>query len=1780
MPTHRLRLPLVSTFSAARWAGGAAVALLLLLTTPALAQTGVGIGTTAPDVSAALDIVSSTKGALLPRVAAATAIVTPATGLLVFQTGAPTGFYYNAGTPGAPSWQRLNVVGGAGDNLGNHTATQPLNLQGNALTGTGANIGSTVGVGVRADGGLNIGQNTTGNNIYLGHQAGASNTTGGANLFIGHQAGRANTTGQFNHVIGYFAGASNSSGESNQFTGFFAGARNTTGGNNHFDGHQAGAENRTGNNNVYEGFYAGQEGTAGSNNTFVGLFSGRSNQGSNNWGFGYQAGPASSTPNLTNAGAIGYNAQVTQSNSLVLGGTGADAVSVGIGTTAPDVSAALDIVSSSKGALLPRVAAATAIVTPATGLLVFQTGSPAGFYYNAGTPGAPDWQQLATATGAAITASNGLTKTGQNIALGGTLTGVTDINTNGNNLTLSGAGNVGIGTTTATISRLNISPVSVEPKITLYNGAGTSNYYGLGISGFQINYHTGSNTGNHVFYAGGTNGDGTELLRIRHNGNVGIGNPAPAQRLDVTGNAVVSGNVGIGNTAPSAKLHVSGNLRADLTNGSFTLNNFGPTSRETVLLGTFRGAANNAPELRFEGVGTTFMDIGQDSSGAFVVEGNDVRRLTVQRLGNVGIGTITPAGKLDIQGGADANGNNNPGGLALSWRNGGYRHFVRSRHNGTVTGGGNDLDFYLNNSPTAAGSSAAGTGNVQVLTLESNNGAPRVGIGTTTPTALLDLGSSAGALPTDAVTRKLALYNIASGNDFYGLGISAGSMHFFTNAAAGAEPDMTIRNAGNVGIGTTAPTQKLDVVGNAVVSGRIGIGTTTPFSQLANTSLNMNGSNSQGGNPNSLTWAASQTGFVTLLYNGQVGGGHGLAVKVAGNDVGTTVLDVSAGTAQTTVAPSLFKVRANGFVGVGVSGNPTATLHVGGTAGTANVRLESLGGTGTRLVTVDAGGNLSSSSAVTAFGTSFIQNGTTQQTSSNFNISGTGTVGGTLAAVGTVFADAANANNGTFTAGSPLKGVVFGSAGSGEGIGANRAGGPNGFGVDIYTNYTPRLSVANSGNVGIGTGTPGSRLAVVAADNSTNPIANFQPQNLTQGVSVTYNGIAKTGSSATSNLTLDGKSTGHVLLHTNGSSGNVGIGTSAPTQKLEVSGGGLFSGSLRLDGAQANNGTFPAVRPQFAGLLFGPVGTGETIGSNRSGGGDNPYGLDFYTGFDPRLRISQGGNVGINTPAPTARLDVNGSTRLRGLTTAGVVTTDASGNLSSATAASLDATTASNGLTKTGTAVGLGGTLTGATTIATAGFNLNLTGTGNVGIGTGAPRGQLDAAGPGDIYLVNSPNVGTAQSLFLPGHLYLAPYNGSNVSYLQARRADNSGTTALRLRTYNNGTLTEAMHLEGNGNVGIGTTNPTQKLEVAGGIRFTGAGSVLTFPDGTTQATAATGGGAADNLGNHTATQALNLQGQALVGTGASIAGVGVGVRADGGLNLGQNGPGNSIFLGYQAGANNAPNVGASLGIINQFFGVQAGLANTTGRQNLIVGYQAGLGNTTGNNNQFVGLQSGYTNTSGNSNTFSGAQSGYLNDAGIQNVFTGLQSGYNSTGNNNTFYGTRAGYENTTGSSNTALGFNSGPAVGSGALTNATAVGANVSLTQSNTVVLGNAANVGIGTSTPATRLDVNGNLRLAVRLCPVNGPGAYPLIASDIAFSVFKTQDGNRAAILVLPAAGQGQVVGQELTIYNRATASVNIAASNTDNPAGFGIDLAASGTAGVHAVKFLWDGVWVRVQ
>ncbi|QHJ07970.1 tail fiber domain-containing protein [Hymenobacter busanensis] len=125
-----------------RFAFPLAAALGLNMAT-AQAQTtptgSVGIGTTTPDASAVLDLSSVTKGLLAPRMTASqrAAIQGPAQGLLVYQTdGIQPGFWYYTGT----AWTYLSPTA-SGDDLGNHTATQNLNLADKLLVGNGGTQG-------------------------------------------------------------------------------------------------------------------------------------------------------------------------------------------------------------------------------------------------------------------------------------------------------------------------------------------------------------------------------------------------------------------------------------------------------------------------------------------------------------------------------------------------------------------------------------------------------------------------------------------------------------------------------------------------------------------------------------------------------------------------------------------------------------------------------------------------------------------------------------------------------------------------------------------------------------------------------------------------------------------------------------------------------------------------------------------------------------------------------------------------------------------------------------------------------------------------------------------------------------------------------------------------------------------------------------------------------------------------------------------------------------------------------------------------------------------------------------------------------------------------------------------------------------------------------------------------------------------------------------------------------------------------------------------------------
>jgi hypothetical protein len=189
------------------------------------------------------------------------------------------------------------------------------------------NLPNTTGptVGVISLGGRPFAHNSGTENMFLGASAGNFTMTGSENTASGRQALQNNTTGSFNTANGTLALTANSTGDSNTASGSGALENNTTGAGNTASGEAALVFNTTGSRNTALGSQAGL--TANISNANM--------TGSNNTFIGFQAGPGTSTQ-LTNATAIGENALVSCNNCMALGGTGPDAVSVGIGTPTPD----------------------------------------------------------------------------------------------------------------------------------------------------------------------------------------------------------------------------------------------------------------------------------------------------------------------------------------------------------------------------------------------------------------------------------------------------------------------------------------------------------------------------------------------------------------------------------------------------------------------------------------------------------------------------------------------------------------------------------------------------------------------------------------------------------------------------------------------------------------------------------------------------------------------------------------------------------------------------------------------------------------------------------------------------------------------------------------------------------------------------------------------------------------------------------------------------------------------------------------------------------------------------------------------------------------------------------------------------------------------------------------------------------------------------------------------------------------------------------------------------
>jgi len=319
----------------------------------------------------------------------------------------------------------------------------------------------------------------------------------------------------------------------------------------------------------------------------------------------------------------------------------------------------------------------------------------------------------------------------------------------------------------------------------------------------------------------------------------------------------------------------------------------------------------------------------------------------------------------------------------------------------------------------------------------------------------------------------------------------------------------------------------------------------------------------------------------------------------------------------------------------------------------------------------------------------------------------------------------------------------------------------------------------------------------------------------------------------------------------------------------------------------------------------------------------------------------------------------------------------------------------------------------------------------------------------------------------------------------------------------------ERMRITPEGNVGLGTTTPGQKLSVAGTIESTTGG--FRFPDGSVQTMAAT----SDTVNS-----------------------------AFGYFSLRNNttGLGNSALGSYALQMNTTGSDSTAVGASSLRF-------NTTGSDNAAVGAYSLTANTTGTGNAAVGASSLTANTTGNGNTAVGASSLEANTTGSYNAAIGTASlSANTTGNYNAAVGFLSLTANTTGVNNAAVGASSLTANTTGV--NNAAVGA--SSLAANTTGFANAA---VGESSLAANTTGTRNAAVGYASLAANTTGNFNAAFGRV--SLYANTTGSRNIAI-------GDGAGYQLT-----TGSNNIAIGNTGIAAE--ADTIRIGTAGTHTRAFV---------
>ncbi len=297
------------------------------------------------------------------------------------------------------------------------------------------------------------------------------------------------------------------------------------------------------------------------------------------------------------------------------------------------------------------------------------------------------------------------------------------------------------------------------------------------------------------------------------------------------------------------------------------------------------------------------------------------------------------------------------------------------------------------------------------------------------------------------------------------------------------------------------------------------------------------------------------------------------------------------GVSNNFTAPQEF--QANAGFGIAPSGTGYTPLSVGGATsfGTwLSLANTSAGGHTWNIISAGSGngegaGNLGITD-LTGKSTIWLEGNTNTN-----NLTASGNLGGaTLVITSTAGASIIDADGFGKNAGGPTPGLRFGGGSSGEGIASNRVIGLTKFGLDFYTNYTSRMSILQSGQVGIGTASPGAGLGVVSNVGGATGIY-AQAANAASG-SNQDGGTGLEALGGNGDVT-SGTTEGGVGIQAFGGSGS-GSGTSGAAGGV-FSGGGSYGDGIDAYATGPNGGFGP-----YAGYFDGDITVNGSVNSGSA----------------------------------------------------------------------------------------------------------------------------------------------------------------------------------------------------------------------------------------------------------------------------------------------------------------------------------------------------------------------------------------------------------------------------------------------------------------------------------------------------------------------------------------------------------------------------------------------------